>query len=422
MHNTIIKKSKSAINAMVEGVLIKTILVNIKKSFSRLRAAIDLGIGIMVRQIICRKIPVDKNKIMFITYQNRYDCNLKYITDQILKENLPYKLVWAANREAMQTPGHFPDNVKVVRRNSIEYFREAASAKIWFDNAINYAWDYIPKKKGQIYFQTWHGSMGLKRIGKDDVKNRRWTIAARKCNKITDYCISNSEFETQVFKETHWPDVEILNYGHARNDILVQNSASSEAQDIENNVKMYFDIPRDNKILLYAPTFRDNGLLDAYNIDFKILHKTLEDTFGGNWTILIRLHFKAKKMASRLCKLPFTVNATTYSDMQELMICADIGITDYSSWICDFVLTKRPAFLYTPDLDNYENERGFYYPLKTTPFPMANTNSELVNNIKNFNIEVYQECVSKFLEERGCWEDGHAAEKIVLKIKEIIEV
>ena len=44
------------------------------------------------------------------------------------------------------------------------------------------------------------------------------------------------------------------------------------------------------------------------------------------------------------------------------MLIADVGITDYSSWICDYLLTKKTGFIFATDMQNYNTERGFYYP------------------------------------------------------------
>ena len=106
--------------------------------------------------------------------------------------------------------------------------------------------------------------------------------------------------------------------------------------------------------------------------------------------------------------------------MQELLCISDVGLSDYSSWLCDFALTKKPAFIYATDFDIYGHDRGFYYPLETTPFPIAKNNRELNESIRNFDREKYEVRRQEFLKDKGCIEDGHAAERIVDKIEEII--
>ena len=130
-----------------------------------------------------------------------------------------------------------------------------------------------------------------------------------------------------------------------------------------------------------------------------------------------RYHFKTKNARKNSVETDRIISATAYPDIQELIVAADVGITDYSSWICDLVLTQKPGFIYAPDLKAYDSERGFYYPLEETPFPIAETNEELAERIRNFDPALYEQKRQEFLKARGCKEDGHATEKIVEIIK-----
>lgn len=388
----------------------------IKNLFSKARYAIDILLSIPARRWISSHNKVQSNKVLFMTYNNDYICNPKYICEEILRQDLPLELVWASSEKKMMNPDQYPEKVRLVCRNSYEFFREMASAKVWVDNAVCFPWNPIPKKKEQFYLQTWHGSMGLKRIGKDDVKDKRWLRAAKKENSWTNVCISNSSFETNVYRDSHWPDVPILEFGHARNDILF--SEKEKFASIRQKVLDYYQIPSHKKIVMYGPTFRDDSGLKYYTMDYIRLLDTLEDVFGGEWVLLNRFHFKTKRLNPAVILDPRIIPATNYPDMQELMVAADLGITDYSSWICDFVLTGKPAFIYAADLENYNQERGFYYPLTSTPFAIAQNNDQMEKNLRNFSMEKYLCDRETFLKARGCVEDGHAAERIVEIIKE----
>lgn len=114
------------------------------------------------------------------------------------------------------------------------------------------------------------------------------------------------------------------------------------------------------------------------------------------------------------------IEATDVLDMQELIALTDVAITDYSSWIYDFMLMRKPGFIYAVDLEKYNTERGFYYPIETTPFAISTNNDELVDSILSFDDEAYQSKLEAFLEEKGCVEDGHAAERAADLICRII--
>lgn len=402
-----------------ERVLIKVLLKKIKKGFSVIRKFLDTVLAIPARLIITYTNKVVDNKVVFMTYNNDYMCNPKYICEEILKQNLPLDLVWVTTKKKKENPEQFPEGVRLVVRGSYEFFREIASAKVWVDNAVCFPWDPVLKKKSQIYLQTWHGSMGLKRIGTNDVKNLRWSIAAKLSGKWTTVCFSNSTFETDVFRQTHWPKTPIDEVGHARNDILFADGDTKAR--IRERICEFYEIPADKKIALYAPTFRNGDGVLYYNMEYSRMLDVLEEKFGGEWVLLNRFHFKSKSAKNIQIDDERIYQATSYPDMQELMVAADLGITDYSSWICDFVLTGNPGFIYAPDLGSYNEERGFYYPLSSTPFPVAENNDQMEENLRSFDPELYAQKREQFLRDRGCKEDGHASSRIVEKMLELMK-
>lgn len=379
----------------------------------RCRKKLDFLLGFLARKLVFRQGEIQNNKIFVRTFDNRYSCNPKYITEEIIRQNLPVDIVWAVPAKGEITPEAFPDSVQLVRSGSYSMYREMASSKVWIDNALNCVWEGMPKKKEQIYINTWHGSLGIKRLS----GNKVWLHRAKRCNKVTDYCIANSTFEENVYKSTFWSKTPCLQYGHARNDILF---SQHQYPILKKSVCNQFGIDENTKIALYAPTFRDNGNVEWLDIDLELLRIALQARFSGEWIILLRMHFKDKKKAKRRYEgLEYVVDASGYSDMQELLAVADVGITDYSSWAYDYILTKRPLFIYAPDLDEYDQKRGFYYPLDTTPFPIAKDNPELEKNIMTFDEKLYLKMTNHFLEEKGCIEDGHACERIVRLLKEL---
>ena len=86
------------------------------------------------------------------------------------------------------------------------------------------------------------------------------------------------------------------------------------------------------------------------------------------------------------------------------------------------MLQRRPGFIFATDISLYNNERGFCYPLETTPFAIATNNAQLKQNILAFEQAPYLEKVEAFLEEKGCMEDGRASERTVDKVLEMMGV
>lgn len=388
--------------AMVEGKVLYNVILNV-----------DFYSAMLMRRILYRNNPVKKNKIVFMTFDRDYTCNPKYIAEEILRQNLDMDLVWITARETVDST-HFPQKIRLVNYGSAEMFEEMATAKVWIDNALTGVWHNMPKKKNQIYLNTWHGSLGIKKLSGDS----RWLRTAARCNKATDYCITNSTFEENVFRTTFWADTPVLRLGHARNDILINPDQTAAARK---KVLEYYGLSEDTKIAMYAPTFRDNGNTQVYNISFQTLKQSLAKRFGGNWVIFERAHFK-----NRASQVPHmekdVINVSSYPDMQELMAAADAGVTDYSSWAYDYILTGKPVFIYAPDLSAYAGGRGFYYPIETTPFAIAETNEQLSECIEQFDADQYEKDVKAFLEDKGCYEKGNAAAEIVSFLKEKMEL
>lgn len=361
--------------------------------------------------------PVEKNKILFITFQGAYTCNPKYICEWLIKSGYSGEMVWVVDEMTEHTRDGFPEQVKIVRRGTREYQKELYSSQIWIDNAFNITRVPIFKKKNQIYIETMHGAMGIKKIGPEDIKSGRRNKRGFMCGKYADYIISNSLFEEEVYRKSFWNKTQILPYGHPRNDMLVKLSEEKKTEII-GKVRQQLKLKEDSRILLYAPTFRDYGWVRD-QLDLQKIKTVLEKSWGGEWNIVVRQHPHEMEESIQLGE--GIINGNTYEDMQELMLAVDIGITDYSSWIYDYVLLRRPGFIYAPDEGLYDEERGFYYPLSETPFGIAHTTQELLELIEHFDARQYEDKVEKFLRDRGCYEQGEACSRVKDMIMNILQ-
>lgn len=367
--------------------------------------------------------PIVPNKIVFDNYMGKgFGCNPKYVAEKLM-EKYPgqFDIVWVLSKKGAKK-AVFPEGIRTAPYNTPESRREYATAKVWVSNyhKISYVRKGMFKKRGQYFIQLWHGSLGIKKIENDAAvltKDNDWLRLARKSSRMVDYWISNSKFESDVYRSAFWDVKNILEYGHPRDDCLVIPSGEQR-----NLVEEFFSLSPEHKICFYAPTFREDYSLDCYQIDFEALKVSLEKRFGGDWVILVRLHPRMRKYSSKVMPdVPYVLNATYYTDIQDLVAAADCMITDYSSCLFDFVLTRRPGFIFATDVEAYNQERGFYYPLESTPFPIATNNEELMKNVEQFDEEQYQDKVQQFLIDRGCMEDGHASERVADLIAKLVK-
>lgn len=366
------------------------------------------------------KLPVEEHKIVFDNYMGSgFGCNGKYITLELLKSYPEYDIVWTV-KDVERHKREFPKGVRLVEYLSEDAFYEYATAKIWVNNIhlVPYLFKGLRKKEGQYYIQTWHGSFGIKKIENDSDLIRKaanWLVMAQLNARLTDYWISNSRFETDVYHSAFWDVENVLEYGHPRNDILFSDNAR-----IKEKVRKRLNLPVGVKTILYVPTFRETEDMEGFELDYSLLAESLKKRFDGEWKVIMRLHPKMRAKAKKIIPQDI-VDASWYPDIQELMVFADAMITDYSSGIFDFILTGKPGFMFTIDSDGYNTERGLYYSVYDTPFPVACNNEKLKENILAFDQKKYARDVHAFLEGKGSVEHGKASKQVAKLIHTLID-
>lgn len=377
---------------------------------------------------MCLRTPIQPNKIVVNNYRglNLYGCHPKYILEEIFKRKLPYEIVWLLRDIEKADTSCFPPQVRLVDYQSEDAIRELAQARLLISNAATS--DFIKrgwrKKDDQFYIQTWHGSLGIKRTGRDEhgkggadknVGESLEDVDARYINVL----VSNSTFEDDMFRSVFRRDDDIImKVGHARNDIFFEGEETYAR--IKQKVSETYGVTG-KKFVLYVPTFRDDFSLDCYALDVDRLLDALGKRFGGEFVLLTRMHPYLKGKDKDLFRSAGQViNTTEYPDIQELLVASDVVITDYSSCIFDYMLGRRPGFVFATDLEKYNTERGFYYPIEETPFPIAENNQQMIDNILSFDDERYQKEIDRFLVDRGCVERGDATMRVVDLIEDVM--
>lgn len=337
---------------------------------------------------------IERKKVVFNQFQGGgFGCNPKYIALELLKRRRDLDLVWLVRNPS---EGGFPDGVRKVEWKSAAAMRELATAHVWCAN--HNLGHFIKnrglvKKSGQFYIQTWHGSFGIKRCTE---------TLGRKEAAMLDVFFANCEWEAALAREWFAPaKPRIVCAGHPRNDIIVHSRAAGGSGRVSTGAFK----------LLYVPTFRDDGATDAYLTDFRGVASALARRFPGEWKIQARLHPNMRKKGVRFEFLGNVEDVTDYPDIQELLAEADAVISDYSSCMFDFALSGRPVFVYAPDREKYETDRGFYYPLDAAPFPVAADADALAAAILDFDEREYSRRLGDFFAGKGSAEDGHAAER-----------
>lgn len=373
----------------------------------------------LVRKVL-HCCPIQRNKVVFLNFKGKgYGDSPKYIAEEIMRRNLPCRMVWLVDDDA-----EMPDRIKKAERFGMSGFYELSTAKIIINNCKTNIPTFFKKKRRQFYLQTWHGDFALKFIEKEveDHLSPSYLENSKADSAVTDAVVSGSGSFSKIYESAFWlPEkCSILEYGVARNDIYFRE------EEFRDELKHRLGFSRDEKILLYAPTFRDGGETDCYNLDFERLRKVLCQSTQADWKIVVRLHPNISKRAGLFTYGEKIINGSAYPDQQELCMVSDVLVTDYSSIMGDFLLMKKPVFLYVPDLDRYASKdtgrglREFFYRL---PLSFCRDQDALEERMIHFDRETFTREVDSFMKTYYLpFDDGHASERIVDLMEQIMHL
>ena len=357
--------------------------------------------------------PFHPKRIIFTSYLGKqYSCNPKYISEYIQKHAPEYEIVWA-----FQSPEEFSElekyGIRLVKYNSFPFIRLCLSSGYIVTNVRDM--NHIPFTHRQTVINTWHGGGAYKTVGSSTAvqspSERFRQNIAHKTNLT--FLSSSKAFTDLTLRNSFHHNGKILECGMPRNDILIHTADS----DLRKKVLDHFHLPADQKLLIYAPTYRENKTASDYSFDTKAVKTMLSQRFGGNWSILFRCHYYIVEDAKNLSS--DYINASDYPDMQELLYAANMLITDYSSSIWDFSFTGRPCLLYATDLNNYQVSQGFYSDIHTWPFPLAESNQELLDNIQHVSFDTYTKAIQQHHEDLGSYESGTACWEVLKYIRQV---
>lgn len=364
----------------------------------------DIILSILKHVINVFKLcPVKKNRVILTAYNGRqYSCNPKYIAEALLVTK-KYEVVYALCSTSRDS---LPKDIKRVKYRSLKHFYYLMTSGFVIFNSSGIS-NLLSYRKEQTIINTWHGGYSFKVIGNDIFKDQKSIKARREGGKILTYFLSGSQLATEQYNiAMSIPIEKFLTIGLPRNDILFEDHTQ-----IRKKIYDKFKIDESSKIVLYAPTYRDGPVMSMLDyglekIDDEAVVKALEDRFGGKFVFMYKAHHDMVPTNIGVnC-----VNASLYSDIQELMCASEVIISDYSSCSADFALQRKIGFLFTPDLKEYETVHPYSMAPEKWPYQTANSNEILINNIISYDEKEGIEKIESFLKEIGNKENGHTTE------------
>ena len=413
----LISKVKAPVRALAKRIpALRKILRKIMYYYRR--------IGYMLRGI---GISTDEKLIVLESFSGKsYSDTPKAVYEYMLREEKynEYRFVWIFKEPEKYEELLKNNRTKLVKYRSAACERALAEAKYWI---FNYrALDHWITRKDQVYVQCWHGTP-LKRLGYDIANSDN---AMNSTDEIRDkyyrdakrfkYLLSPCAFATKVFK-TAWnlkalgKEDAILEVGYPRNDFLV-NYTEKDVQEIKWRLGLGNS---EKKIILYAPTWRDNQHKASigYTYEVKLNFEELRRHLADEYVILFRAHYLVANSFDFERYEGFVYDASRIDDINELYVVSDMLITDYSSVFFDYAILERPIIFYMYDLEEYSDEMsGFYLGLVELPGRIVTEEEELIGEIGRCERESDEEKLREFNRRFNYLNDGRASERLVEKV------
>lgn len=370
--------------------------------------------------IIASLFTVKKKSVLFESFNGKLPSdNPYYIYLELKKQQPDWDLVWGVKPSLYdKAKKEFPD-FKFIKRFSLKWLFFTPRSQFWVFNARMPHW--LKKNKGTTYIQTWHGTP-LKKLGLDietvsmpgtdnSVYKREFIFESSRW----DYLIAPNEYSKKIFKRAFGFKNKFLDTGYPRNDILVQKKNDD---NYKRQLKKRILGKEDGRVILYAPTWRDDYFVSKGNYKFYMPFdlEQIVSILNPSDVFIIRPHYLVGDTID-VTGFERNVKVCLEEDINELYLISDMMITDYSSVMFDYAILERPMMFYPYDIEHYQEElRGFYFDYNEVPGPIVYTSNDLYVAITEFFIKkkfnIYTNSLKKFACQFSYLEKGTSSKEI----------
>ncbi|MBZ5955496.1 CDP-glycerol glycerophosphotransferase family protein [Leuconostoc gasicomitatum] len=346
-------------------------------------------------QILKSVLQRNKYAEHYIVYQN------KYFDEVILGLNINKIDVGKMN------------NVHLVERNTPEYVEAQLFSKYLITDSTFQS--FFVKKPEQIYVNTWHGTP-LKYMGyaMPEGNFQSWNVMRN--FMMSDYLVSPNKHTTEIFLNDYRLNGaytgEILEIGYPRNDVFFNSNDQNLLRQylIENH-----NLDKNKLTLVYAPTWRPAELASRpsdLSFEYANLYEVLCSELGGEYNILMKVH---PFIYNRLKNIESVANFIVSDgiDANELLAMTDLLVTDFSSIFFDYLITNKPIVFFNTDPDVYEEERGYYFSLKSLPGPFFSEPNQMIDYIQRGDFTEYGKNYSDFKSRFVNLDDGNVTQTLL---------
>ncbi len=251
-----------------------------------------------------------------------------------------------------------------------------ATAKYVFMNDNFMPLGYLNFRSDAVIVQLWHAEGAFKKFGLDIDQPADIRARESAANKKLSFVTCSSTGVADIYASAFGVDKsKVIPIGSPRADVLLR---ADNAAELRREFEDRYPQCKGKKIVLYAPTFRDDPALDAKFLSY-FNYDEFEKTLGDTHCLLVRLHPQVHGTA----RIEGAVDVTDFKNVNDLTLISDVLITDYSSICMDFVLLDKPCVFFAPDLDDYTSRRPFYFDYRSyVPGEIAQNTAQLIAAVK----------------------------------------
>lgn len=328
---------------------------------------------IYISYIVTILIPVKKNRVSIISYFNK-DLGLEYTKLVDLLQSNNYEIRYDMHKFNANLWGKFKYLFSFMHQT---YLFNTSRLVILDGNSFVYA--NIKTKKRVHTMQLWHATGAIKCFGMDS--NRRYEI------KGYDSLIVGSEFFKSIFSKALNTSIENTHaLGICKTDYLFDEEYKQEK--ISYFYKQYPEL-KNKKIVLYAPTFRGEGIEDM-NCGTSNVNQ-LEESLNDEYQLIVKFHPLAKENQEKY------MYDMSKEELYTLLFVAEFVISDYSALVYDAALLNKNIIMYLYDIKAYQESRGLCVDINDFSFEKSYNINELSNAIINFEKQDYTDFNNKYL-------------------------
>ncbi len=365
-------------------------------------------------------VPVDagRERVLFMSFNGNVVGDSGLALFRAMSEKYPTReYYWGVKDNSVLTP----EGTSPVVVNTSQWHSLLNTAEILVNNS-NFP-HYFRKNPHQFYVQTWHGTP-LKKIANDvpagalSLSYRQ--LMKREATEYWDVLLAQNKFASQVLPKAFDFSGYVVNQGYPRNDLLKEGIS----KDRKAAARKALGIADTSKVVLYAPTWRDNVRNAANRYDFINFLDTEEfnASIGSEYTLLVRGHQNTANQRHTAGDSSF-FDVTSYPDINELFLISDVLITDYSSVMFDFCVTNKPILFLAPDLMEYANSvRGFYMEFQEiVPGPILESTSQVVECLRDLESVKLRtrDAYTAFVKRFAPLDDGGASQRVLEELDEL---